>query len=192
MEGLLQLMTSLGVSAPAGFNAYLALLLVGLGARANWVSLNAPYDFLQNTPVLAVLAVLLTVEIVADKVPAMDSVNDLVGTVVRPISGALLFAGTNQIITDELPLLSLLAGGAAAGGIHAFKAATRPVWTISTGGMANPVVSVFEDLLAGTTVILAMLLPVLAIIVLLLALGIVGFFLSRLRRRLGPQARVAR
>lgn len=192
MEGLLQLLTSLGVAAPAGFNAYLALLLVGLGARANWVTLNAPYDFLQNTTVLAILAVLLTVEIVADKVPAMDNINDLVGTVVRPVSGALLFAGTNQIITDELPLLSLLAGGAAAGGLHAFKAGTRPVWTVSTAGMANPVVSVFEDLVVGSTVILAMLAPVVAIVVLLIVLGLAGLFLSRLRSGLRARASVPR
>lgn len=192
MEGLLQLLTSLGVAAPAGFNAYLAMLLVGLGARADWVTLNPPYDFLQSNTALAVLAVLVTIEVVADKVPALDSLNDLVGTVVRPVSGALLFAGTNQIITDELPLLSLLAGGAAAGSLHAFKAGTRPVWTVSTGGLANPVVSVFEDLVAGTTVVLAMLAPILALIVLLIVLAVAGLLLYQLRRGMRATTGVSR
>lgn len=192
MEGLLQLLTSLGVAAPAGFNAYLAMLLVGLGARADWVTLNSPYDFLQSNTALAVLAILVTIEVVADKVPALDSLNDLVGAVVRPVSGALLFAGTNQIITDELPLLSLLAGGAAAGSLHAFKAGTRPVWTVSTGGLANPVVSVFEDLVAGTTVVLAMLAPILAVIVLLIVLAVTGVLLYQLKRGLRATTGVSR
>ena len=182
MEGALQLLTGLGVSAPAGFNAYLALLLVGIGGRLGWVNLSSPYDVLQGNTALGVLVVLLTVEIVADKIPALDSVNDVVGAVVRPASGAVLFAGTNSVVTDELPLLSLLIGGAAAGGLHAFKAGARPVWTVSTGGLANPVVSVFEDLAAGATVVLSMLAPVVGVLVLLLVLGLASVLLVRLRR----------
>ena len=182
MDGILQLLTSLGVSAPAGFNAYLALLLVGFGGRVGWIHLAEPYSALQSIPVLIALLVLLTIEIVADKIPALDSVNDLVGTVVRPVSGAILFAASNHIITDPAPVVSLALGGLAAGGLHAFKAGTRPVWTASTAGLANPVVSVFEDLFVGTEVILGMLAPVLALIVLLLMLGLVGYLLLRLRR----------
>ncbi|MDQ3856197.1 MAG: DUF4126 domain-containing protein [Chloroflexota bacterium] len=190
MDPTVQLLTSLGISTPAGFNAYLSLLLVGLGGRFGWITLSSPYDFLQSVPVLVVLAALLTVEVVADKIPALDSVNDLIGTLVRPASGAVLFAAGNHVLTDPAPIASYILGGLAAGGLHAFKAGTRPVWTASTAGLANPVVSVFEDLFAGTVVILGMLAPVIAVLVLFLVLGLAVFLIVRLRRglrrRLGP------
>lgn len=182
MDGLAQLLTSLGVSAPAGFNAYLALLLVGLGNRAGWVQLTSPYDILASTPALILLTVLLSVELVADKIPALDSVNDAVGTVVRPLSGAVLFAGTNQVLTGDMPWASLLLGGGAAGALHAFKAMTRPVWTVTTGGMANPVVSFIEDLIAGATVVTAFFAPAIALLFLLILLGLTSTLLLRLRR----------
>lgn len=182
MNSLFQVLTSLGVSAPAGFNAYLALLLVGLGGYFDWIDLTAPYDFLQKPVVLVGLTLLLTIEIVADKIPALDSLNDLIGTLVRPASGAILFAGSNHAITDPAPLASLVIGGLAAGGFHAFKAGTRPIWTVSTGGLANPAVSVFEDLLVVTSVILAMLAPVLAILFLILVMAVTTYYVLRLRR----------
>ncbi|MEJ7654337.1 MAG: DUF4126 domain-containing protein [Chloroflexia bacterium] len=110
MEPLTQILMSFGIAAPAGFNAYLALLLVGLGDRFNWISLQSPYDVLQSTPVLVGLGVLLSVEVVADKIPALDSLNDIVGTLVRPASGAFLFAG-NTVLTDSS--LSFILGGLA-------------------------------------------------------------------------------
>lgn len=182
MDPLSQVLMSFGVAAPAGFNAYLALLLVGLGGRLGWIELTPPYTFLQSGVALGVLVVLLTVEIVVDKVPALDSVNDIVGAVVRPAAGALLFAGTNQVITGDAPVLSWLLGAGAAGALHAFKATTRPVWTLSTGGLANPVVSVFEDLATGAIVLLAIFQPVLAILVLLIVLGLASALVARLRR----------
>lgn len=189
MEFLFQILASLAVSAPAGFNAYLALLLVGIGGRVGWISLAAPYDVLQTTAALGVLVVLVTVETVADKVPALDSVNDIVGTAVRPAAGAVLFAGTNHALTDSAPLASLVLGALGAASLHAFKATTRPVWTASTGGLANPVVSVFEDLIVGATVVTGMFSwPVaLAILVLSLGLGSLGILRLRgvVRRRLG-------
>ena len=195
MDPFTQILASLGVAAPAGFNAYLSLLLVGFGGRAGWIELASPYDTLQSPGALAVLVILLTVEVIADKIPALDSLNDVVGTLVRPAAGAVLFAGGNQVITEPMPWLSLLLGAGAAGGLHAFKAGTRPVWTLSTGGLANPVVSVFEDLMAGTTVILAMFVPVLAVLVLLVVLGLTVALLVRLRRsvrRSGGRVKVFR
>ena len=192
MDGLIQILTSLGISSPAGFNAYLALLLVGLGGKFGWITLNSPYDLLQSPGVLVGLAVLLTIEVVADKVPALDSLNDIVGTLVRPASGAILFAAGNEVITDPAPVVSYILGGLAAGGLHAFKAGTRPVWTATTGGLANPVVSVFEDLFVGAVVILGMLVPVLAVLVLVLLLGLASYLILRMRRGLRRRLGTAR
>ncbi len=182
MSALLQVLTSLCAAAPAGLNAYLALLLVGLGARAHWIALTPPFDFIQSAPALIALVILLTFEIFADKRPALDSANDAAGTVLRPVAGAIIFAATNSVLTSSNLVLSLLLGAAAAGLLHLYKKTTRPVWSVYTSGLANPIVSVLEDMLAGVVVVLAMLAPVAALVLLLLATVPSYLVLMRMRR----------
>ena len=87
-----QLLTGLGLSTAAGLNAYIPMLMLGMLARfTDIVNLPAGWNWMENGWVLAILVVLLAVEIVADKVPALDSVNDTVQTFVRPASGGIVF-----------------------------------------------------------------------------------------------------
>ena len=85
----MELLTGAGLATAAGLNAYIPLLLFGLGARFfDWVQLPPAWAWLSNEWVLVVIGVLLVLEIVADKIPAVDSVNDIVQTVVRPTAVA--------------------------------------------------------------------------------------------------------
>jgi hypothetical protein len=163
--------TALGLAGAAGLNAYVPLLVVGLLDRAGVISLPASYDGISSTPVLVVLAVLLAVEFFADKVPGVDSVNDVIQTVVRPAAGALLAAGAIGIGTDLPAWVGVVAGLLAAGSVHAGKAAARPVVNVSTAGVGAPMVSALEDatsLVASLLAILAPLLLVVLVVVLLL------------------------
>ena len=82
---MIDMLSAFGLSAATGLNAYLPLLIVGLLARfTDLVTLKAPWDTLENPWVLGVLAVLLVIEMTVDKIPAVDSVNDVIQTVVRP------------------------------------------------------------------------------------------------------------
>lgn len=171
MTVLLQILTSVGAAAPAGFNAYFALILVWVGSRAGWITLTSPFDFLASTPALFVLLFLLTVEIFIDKSPSLASANDAIGTVIRPVAGALIFASTNHVITDANIVVSLVLGAAAAWGVHYFKRTSRRVWNVSSSGIAGPFASVMEDFVAGIVVILAMLAPIAGIVLLILVLG---------------------
>jgi len=83
--------TGFGLATAAGLNAYIPLLLLGVAGRLGYADLGAPYMLLSGNAGLAVLAVLLLVELLADKVPGVDHVNDIVNTVVRPTAGGLLF-----------------------------------------------------------------------------------------------------
>ena len=114
---------------------------MGLLARLDVITLPAPYDDLAATPVLVVLAVLLGIEFFADKIPGVDSANDIVQTVIRPAAGGLLAAGSVGVLTDIPPWVGLLAGIVAAGGVHATKAVVRPAVNVSTAGVGAPVVS---------------------------------------------------
>jgi hypothetical protein len=156
-----------GLSGSAGLNAYIPLLVVALASRLPssdpLLRLGEPYDLLGNGWVIAVLVVLLIIEMTVDKIPAVDTVNDVIQTLVRPAAGAILFAANANIITDMSPILALIAGLVLAGSVHATKGIARPVVTASTAGTGNWLVSLLEDIVAFVISILSILIPILAL-----------------------------
>lgn len=178
------ILTSIGLGMGAGINAYATLLVFGLLARwqPTWFTDDLAH-FFSSTPVLIVVGVLYVIEFVADKIPAVDHVWDVIHTFVRPAAGALV---AYAAVSDRLPhgaviLASVLAGGAALGA-HATKATVRAASTVATGGIANPVLSIVEDLFAFANAIIAIVLPWLVLIV----AGAVLIFFVRLHRRVRP------
>jgi hypothetical protein len=182
IELLSNIIRSFGLSASAGLNAYLPLLIVALLARfTDLIHLNAPFDALTNGWVMAVLAVLLLIETLVDKIPAVDTVNDVIQTVVRPAAGALLFAASSNVISGVHPVLALICGILVAGTVHAAKATVRPVLTATTGGVANPVVSTVEDVVSATVSVLSIVVPLLALVLILVGVFLVLRSLRRIR-----------
>jgi hypothetical protein len=179
-------LSGLTLAAPAGLNAYIPLLAVALAERFGWVQLRVPFDGLGSWWVIALIAVLLAVEVVADKVPAVDHANDVIQTVVRPAAGGLLAVSSSHQGTVE-PLALLVAGVLIAGGVHAVKATARPVVNVSTAGAGAPVVSTAEDVLAVIGTVLALLVPILAAILIVLAVIAAIMWIRRRRRRAGGE-----
>ena len=181
MAGLMSVFTAFGLSTAAGLNAYLPLLVVALLARfTDLITLTSPWDALESWWVIGVLVVLLIIEVLVDKVPAVDTANDTIQTFIRPVAGAILFAASAGVISDASPVLALICGLLISGGVHAAKATARPVVTGTTAGTLNPVVSVLEDIVSLVLSILAIVVPVL---VLLLTASIVFWFIRWRRRR---------
>jgi len=161
------LFSAFGLASASGLNAYIPLLIVALTARfTTLITLNPPFDVLTNGWVIGALVVLLAIEIIVDKVPAADSVNDIIQTFVRPAAGAILFAASTNAIGLH-PVLAAILGLILAFGVHATKATARPVVTATTGGLGNAFVSVGEDIVATGVSLAAILVP------LLLGLGVV-------------------
>lgn len=183
MDLLLNIFTAFGLSASAGLNAYIPLLVVGVIAHyTDWITLSNPWDLLANPWVLIVLGILVIIEMLADKVPAVNHINDAIQTFVRPAAGAIAFAASANVITDISPVLALICGLLVAGSVHAVKAgAVRPVVTATTGGTGNVPVSIAEDIISTVLSILAIVLPILVAIILIVM--IVLFFQWRQRRR---------
>ena len=179
---MIEVLSAFGLSAATGLNAYLPLLIVGFVARfTDWIALKSPWNILENTWVLAVLAVLLLIETIVDKIPAADTVNDIIQTFIRPVAGAILFAAGANVISNVSPAAAMICGLVVAGGVHAAKATTRPVITASTGGLGNPVISTVEDIVSGVSTFFAIVLPVLAAVFIATLLGL--FVWWRIRRR---------
>lgn len=94
-DGIMDFLTGTGLAASAGLNAYIPLLVLGfLDRYTQFVNLASGFDWLSNSWVLIILSVLLALEVVADKIPAADTVNDFIQTIVRPTSGGIVFGST--------------------------------------------------------------------------------------------------
>ncbi len=185
IEALSSLTTAFGLSASAGLNAYLPLLIVALTARyTSLIHLNEPWNILTNGWVITALAVLLVIEMTVDKIPAVDTLNDVIQTVGRPAAGAVLFAAGSGAVGDLHPVLAVIAGLILAGGVHAVKSTARPAVTATTGGLGNWAVSIGEDILSLIGTVLAILVPLFIILFLLLLL--LSLFWVRRRLRTGP------
>jgi len=121
------------------------------------------------------------IEFFADKIPAVNHLNDVLQTIVRPIAGAIAFAASANVITEINPVLSLVAGILVAGSVHTIKAvAVRPVVTATTGGAGNVPVSILEDMISTIVSFLSVVIPA------IIALGAITFaiwILLRQRRR---------
>lgn len=186
----MDIFSAFGLSASAGLNAYIPLLIVGLLARyTNTITLSPPWNTLTDPWVLLVLAVLLLVEILADKIPAVNHLNDGVQTVIRPIAGAVVFAASAHVITDIHPVLAMICGLFVAGAVHGAKAlAIRPAVTATTGGTANPIVSTVEDIVATVLSIVAILIPVVLAALICIATAWVIWLIWRRINREAKQA----
>lgn len=189
----MELLTGLGLASAAGLNAYIPLLAMGLLARfTDLVNLPAGYAWLENGWVMTIVAVLLAVEVVADKIPAIDSINDVIQTFVRPTSGGIVFgAGTaaqTAAVTDPGAFVSsgqwvpIVIGIVVALVMHLTKTAVRPAANVATAGVAAPVLSTVEDVASIGLVFVAILLPVL-VVAGLLFIAWAAFALIRRRRR---------
>lgn len=193
---MLEILTGTGLAVAAGLNAYIPLLLLGLAARfLDVVALPAGWTWLENEWVLGGLAVLLVIEVVADKVPVVDTINDWLQTIIRPAAGGIVFgsgSGAQTVaVTDPDAFFAsqqwvpIAAGIVIALVVHVAKMAARPAANALTAGAAAPVMSTVEDLGALGFSILALVIPVLVVVALVgIAIAVPALFARARRRRL--------
>jgi hypothetical protein len=190
---MLELATGAGLALAAGLNAWIPLLALGLLSRyTDLVTLPAGWAWLENGWVLVVVGVLLLLEVVGDKVPVVDTVNDVVQTVVRPGAGGIAFgagaASETARVDDPAAFVEsgawipVVLGIVLALGVHLTKAAVRATANAATGGVAAPVLSTAEDGASVGLTFAAILVPLLVVPV-LVGLGVVAWRLGRRRRR---------
>ncbi len=153
-------LTGIVLAACAGINAYIPLLGLALADRISTsVELNKPYDVISSTWGIVVLMLLLTVDLVIDKIPRLDHLNDLINTALRPAAGMFLVMAVTDGKGEIDEVIAMLIGLFVAGSVHAWKALNRVKITKQSQGAANPIVSLVEDTLAIIVTILAIALP---------------------------------
>ncbi len=182
MEVFANIFSAFGLSASAGMNAYIPLLVVALTGKffPDTLTLAEPWDVLTSWVVIAVLVALSLIEFFADKIPAVNHVNDAVQTFIRPTAGAILFAATTGTASDINPIFAAVVGLLTAGGVHATKSLlVRPAVTATTAGTGTTPVSLIEDFIAVIVSILSMIIPVIIAVILIIVTSIIVFALWR-------------
>lgn len=177
---------AIALAACAGLRAWLPLLLTGGLVRAGVIEVGSSFTFISSNRALILFGVASVIEIVADKIPAVDHALDALGTVLRPVAATVLAASVFGSFADPVTAVAL---GAAVGAPtalvpHAAKSVLRAASSALTAGVANPVISILEDLIALALFLLAVLLP-------LLAGGLVLWTAWLIARRLRRRARSA-
>jgi hypothetical protein len=177
---------ALGISlaAAVGFRVFVPLLVLGVAARLGYTDLAPGFDWLASGTGIAMLAVAAVVEIGAYYIPGVDNLLDTIAAPLAVVAGTLMVAAP---LWDLPPLLkwttAIIAGGGAAGLMHGLTSLLRAKSTLTTAGLANPVVSTAE--LGGSLLlsILALLVPVLALVLLVLAAVLLFRWLRRVAAR---------
>lgn len=180
---IFNIFSAFGLSASAGLNAYIPLLVVSLLARfTNLLQLKEPWDALSSWWIIGLLVLLSLIEFFADKVPAVNHANDVIQSFIRPAAGAIVFAANANVLTEISPILSLACGLFIAGGVHTVKAAAvRPAVTATTGGAGNIPVSILEDIISTIVSILSVVVPVIMVVILIV--GIAWWISKRQQRK---------
>jgi hypothetical protein len=199
-------LTGLGLASAAGLNAYIPILVVGLLARfTSLVDLPSQFSWMSGGWALTIVGVLCAAEVVLDKVPLVDSANDLVMTFIRPAAGGAVMVastaagqldsavGTGTTLLQDQPWLSWALGIVAALAVHTTKMTIRPVANAGTLGTAAPVLSTTEDFFSLGLSVVAIIAPVLGVLfmVFILFCAIRLFAAARRRRARGRTARWA-
>ena len=175
--------TALALATAAGLNAWVPLLATGLLARwTDLIDVTGSFDVLTQTPVLLALGVVAAVDFVGDKIPTVDHVLHVAGTVIAPATGGLAALASTHAL-DVSPALIAVIGLVAAETAHGTRMAIRPFSTLGTGGLGNPVLSLLEDLGAVGLSVLAIALPVVAAVIVVLLIIVAWLTLRRIRPR---------
>lgn len=143
MTSLLALAAALGWAS--GFRLYAAVFLVGASGAAGWIPLPQGLQVLQHPAVLAVSGALLFVEFFADKIPGLDSLWDLINSVIRVPAGAALAATALGADGATMAVLGALLGGGLAATAQAAKTTSRAAINTSPEPFSNVFMSLLED-----------------------------------------------
>lgn len=134
-----------GLSWASGIRLYMALFVAGWFGRMGWIELPPALHVLQSPWVIGVTAALAAIEFLADKVPGLDSVWDVIHTFIRIPAGAILAAGAMGQMAPEWAAVAALLGGTVAAGAHVTKTGSRALINTSPEPLSNWMASFSEE-----------------------------------------------
>ena len=190
---LAALAIALGAGWASGLNTYAVVLVLGIAQLLGLATLPHDLQVLASPWVLGVAAILFALNFLADKIPYVDSINDMLHTFVRIPAGALLAYGAAAGISPEVAVIAGLLGGTLAAGTHIAKTGSRALINTSPEPFSNVAASLTEDasVLGGLALAIAHPITFLCLLALFVAM-LVWLLPKLLRLALTPFRRMAR
>ena len=186
---LLAIAAALGWAS--GLRLYAVVFLTGMAGFLGWVELPSGLKILQSPVMLGASGLMLFVEFFADKIPGLDSLWDMVHTVVRIPAGAALAASVFGADQSSWAMAAALMGGTLAATSHVAKATTRAALNASPEPFSNIAMSLLGDSVVPVSLWLSWAHPfvffsalALALVVMVATIWVLAKFLRRLARRL--------
>jgi len=174
---LAALAATLGIAS--GLRLYAVLFIVGAAGYLGWVNLPAGLATLAHPLVLAASGFMCFVEFFADKIPGVDSLWDVVHTLIRIPAGAALAASVFGDSSSAMMLTAAILGGTLAAGSHFTKAGSRAVINTSPEPFSNWTASLTEDVAVGGLLWLGIAHPLAAAVVVLLLVALMLWLLPK-------------
>lgn len=162
MDATTQYALAYALTTTAGIRGLLALAAVSLAAHFGFLHPPQGFAWLGSWQVSGVLTGVAALDFVADKVPLLDHALHALHVVVKPAAAAIIVGGVVHPHSDAQLLALMVAGALLALGVHAASATVRGASTVTTGGIGNPFVSLFEDAVSAVLIVAAFLAPYLA------------------------------
>ncbi|HJX28327.1 MAG TPA: DUF4126 domain-containing protein, partial [Thermoanaerobaculia bacterium] len=185
METFLSILIGLGLSAACGFRVFVPLLVMSLASRAGMgqLVLGDGFAWIGSTTALISFGAATVLEIAGYYIPWVDNLLDAVATPTAIVAGIVVTA-SSVASADVNPFLqwslAILAGGGTTAVFQGITATTRQISSFTTGGLANPLVATAE---AGGSALLAVLAITLPVVAILLVIGLLVFGVKRLLYR---------
>lgn len=185
MEYVLAIFVGIGLSISAGFRLFTPLFVMSLATKLGWLELGTGFEWLSSTPALIGFGVAVVIEIACNYIPVIDNLMKTIAPPFALLAGTLLTVSV--IGVDDSPFLSwalaIIAGGGAATTAQLTSTALRGTSTVTTAGVANPLVAVIEDIGAWLVSIVSIMFPILAVVVVILFIFLFTKAFSSIRAR---------
>lgn len=189
MDTLLAICAGIGLAAACGFRVFVPLLVASLAAREGYISPSASLTWIGSTPALLILLAATVAEVAAYYIPWVDNALDTVASPAAVIAGTLAAAAAFGNVDPAYKwALAIIAGGGAAALVQGSSVATRALTSVTTGGFGNSSVSTGEAVGAVVLAVIAILLPLLALVLVVGLCFLLVRFMLRLRRTRAPIA----
>ena len=185
MEIILSVMIGMGLSISAGFRVFTPLLVAGIAARLEILPLSGGFEWISSTPALIAFTIALLIEIACNYIPYIDNLMKAIATPLALVAGTLL--SVSVIGIEDSPFLAwgmaFVTGGGAATVSQLTSATVRGTSTVTTAGLANPVISFVEDIVSVVVSIISIVFPIFVLVF----IGIIVFLfvklMSKIKRR---------
>ncbi len=165
------ILLGIGLAASVGFRIFVPLFALSIASYYNIIPLNENWQWISGMPALITLGIATIIEIVAYLTPWLDNMLDTIAVPLAAVAGTAVMLSTAADIEPLITWsLAIIAGGGTATAIKASTSTTRLASTVTTGGIANPIVSTVETGSSIVMAVLAFVAPVLAIVIVILVL----------------------